>query len=124
MSVIDTIVGPREDTTLRSFTRFEEQPDAYLIQAEWLASQDDHEVVVKHVAYRLDKTQADGDGMLMTTHGNVPVATLAHTVMFKNLPNEYLVTAEWHIGEELVRRDCHVVLKAGSVIADGIASSF
>jgi hypothetical protein len=49
--------------------------------------------------------------LMNTTHGLVEESTLARTVGFEDRPNEFVVWVEWRMGEELVRRDAHVILK-------------
>jgi len=54
--------------------------------------------------------------LINTTHGELEESTLARTVGFEDRPNEFVVWVEWRLGEELVRRDAHVILK---YITDG-----
>lgn len=49
--------------------------------------------------------------LMLTTHGDLEEGTLARTVGFEDRPNEFVVWVEWRLGEELVRRDAHVILK-------------
>lgn len=56
-----------------------------------------------------------------TIHGLMDEAMLARTVGFEDRPNEFVVWVEWKLGDEIVRRDAHVILKQASVIADAIA---
>jgi hypothetical protein len=62
--------------------------------------------------------------LINTTHGLLEDSTLAKTVGFEDRPQEFVVWVEWKLGDELVRRDAHVILKQGSVVADGIAGGF
>lgn len=55
-----------------------------------------------------------------TTHGLLDESMLARTVGFEDRPLEFVVWVEWRVGDELVRRDAHVILKQGSVVADAI----
>jgi hypothetical protein len=55
-----------------------------------------------------------------TTHGPLEESTLARTVGFEDRPNEFVIWVEWKLGDELVRRDAHVVLKQPTVTADAI----
>lgn len=59
-----------------------------------------------------------------TTHGLLEEATLARTVGFEDRPLEFVVWVEWKLGEELVRRDAHVILKQPSVVADAMVGGF
>lgn len=59
-----------------------------------------------------------------TTHGLLEEATLARTVGFEDRPPEFVVWVEWRLGDELVRRDAHVILKQPSVIADALVGGF
>jgi hypothetical protein len=61
--------------------------------------------------------------LINTTHGLLEEATLARTVGFEDRPNEFVVWVEWRLGEELVRRDAHCILKRMSVEAAGIAAA-
>jgi len=58
--------------------------------------------------------------LINTTHGPLDEATLARTVGFEDRPGEFVIWVEWRLGEELVRRDAHVVLKQPTVTADAI----
>ena len=62
--------------------------------------------------------------MITTTHGPMDEAQLARTLGFEERPNEFVVWVEWRLGEELVRRDAHVILKEPSVIADALVGGF
>ena len=62
--------------------------------------------------------------LINTTHGPLEESTLARTVGFEDRPNEFVVWVEWKLGEELVRRDAHVILKQGSVVADALVGGF
>ena len=53
--------------------------------------------------------------MINTTKGMIEESMLARTVGFEDRPNEFVVWVEWRLGEELVRRDAHVILKKGEV---------
>lgn len=58
--------------------------------------------------------------LIHTTHGPLDDSTLARTLGFEERPKEFVVWVEWRLGDELVRRDAHVILKEPSVIADAI----
>ncbi len=80
---------------------------------------------------------------LHTTHGSLDESTLQRTVGFEDRPTEFVVWVEWrqvacsHLcpvcanpenpqtkdGFVLVRRDAHLILKQGSVVADAMAAS-
>lgn len=62
--------------------------------------------------------------LINTTHGPLEESTLARTVGFEDRPTEFVVWVEWKFGEELVRRDAHVILKQGSVVADALVGGF
>ena len=55
-----------------------------------------------------------------TTKGVVDESTLARTVGFEDRPQEFVIWVEWRLGDELVRRDAHVVLKQPSAVADAL----
>lgn len=59
-----------------------------------------------------------------TTHGLLEESTLARTVGFEDRPSEFVVWVEWRLGDELVRRDAHVILKQPSATADALLASF
>lgn len=58
--------------------------------------------------------------LITTTHGPLEESTLARTVGFEDRPNEFVVWVEWRLGDELVKRNAHVILKQGSVTADAL----
>lgn len=59
-----------------------------------------------------------------TTHGMIEEAALARTLGFEERPREFVVWVEWRLGDELVRRDAHVILKEASVTADALTGGF
>lgn len=59
--------------------------------------------------------------LINTVHGPIEEALLSKTEGFESRPAEFVIWVEWRRGEELVRRDAHVVLKTPSVTADAIA---
>jgi hypothetical protein len=59
--------------------------------------------------------------LIYTTKGDVEESTLAKTTGFEDRPDEYVIWVEWKLGDELVRRDAHVVLKRSSAVASAIA---
>lgn len=61
--------------------------------------------------------------LIYTTHGDLDESTLARTLGFEERLNEFVVWVEWRLGDELVRRDAHVILKQPSVVADALAAS-
>jgi hypothetical protein len=58
--------------------------------------------------------------LINTTHGPLDDSTLARTLGFEERPKEFVVWVEYRLGDELVRRDAHVILKEPSVIADAL----
>jgi len=62
-------------------------------------------------------------GLIRTTHGLLDEAALARTVGFEDRPTEFVIWVEWRLGDELVRRDAHVVLKEPTVSADLVAAA-
>lgn len=62
--------------------------------------------------------------LINTIHGPLEESTLARTLGFEERPNEFVVWVEWRVGDELVRRDAHVILKQGSVVADAMVGGF
>lgn len=61
--------------------------------------------------------------LVNTTKGLLEESTLAITTGFEDRPNEFVVWKEWRLGDELVKRDAHVILKDPSVIADALAAN-
>lgn len=82
--------------------------------------------------------------MIKTTHGLKDEAELARTVGFEDRPGEFVVWVEWRLmghtgvgcpicadpgqprpvlGNTLVRRDAHCILKEPSVVADALAAT-
>ncbi len=59
-----------------------------------------------------------------TTLGLRDEADLARTLGFEERPTEFVVWVEWRLGDELVRRDAHVILKEATVTADSIVGGF
>ncbi len=59
-------------------------------------------------------------GVINTTHGAIEETELSRTTGFEDRPNEFVVFVEWRLGDELVRRDAHVILKLPSVTADAL----
>lgn len=62
--------------------------------------------------------------LINTIHGPVEESTLSRTLGFEERPKEFVVWVEWRNGNELVRRDAHVILKEPSVIADALVGGF
>jgi hypothetical protein len=60
---------------------------------------------------------------IYTTKGMVEETTLDRTVGFEDRPNEFVVWVEWRQGDELVRRDAHLILKRMSVEASAVAAA-
>jgi hypothetical protein len=58
--------------------------------------------------------------LINTTHGPLEEGTLERTVGFEDRPLEFVIWVEWKLGDELVRRDAHVILKTPSVTADAL----
>jgi hypothetical protein len=59
-------------------------------------------------------------GLINTTHGPLEEQALARTLGFEERPSEFVVWVEWRLGDELVRRDAHVILKEQSVTATAL----
>ncbi len=62
--------------------------------------------------------------MINTIKGTLDEAALARTVIFEDRPKEFVIAVEWRLGDELVRRDCHVTLKDPTVTSDAQAGGF
>jgi hypothetical protein len=58
---------------------------------------------------------------ILTTRGLIDEAELARTVGFEDRPAEFVVWAEWRLGQELVKRDAHVIIKQPSAVAGAVA---
>lgn len=61
--------------------------------------------------------------LLNTTEGLLEEATLLRTLGFEERPTEFVIWVEWKLEDKLVRRDAHVILKQGSVVADALTAS-
>jgi hypothetical protein len=66
-------------------------------------------------------------GQIRTTKGMVDSSLMQRTVGFEervypDREGEFVVWVEWRLGEEIVRRDAHVIVKDPSVVADAIAA--
>lgn len=59
-----------------------------------------------------------------TTHGPLEESDLRKTEGFESRPDEFVVWVEWRLGDELVRRDAHVILKQQSAVAGAIIGAF
>jgi len=60
---------------------------------------------------------------ILTTHGDVDESQLARTVGFEERPTEFVVWVEYRLDGELVRRDCHVILKQAAVQSEATAAN-
>lgn len=66
--------------------------------------------------------------LIRTIHGMLEESTLTKIVghedrTYPDRAGEYVTWIEWKQGDEIVRRDAHVILKEPSVVADAIAAS-
>lgn len=61
--------------------------------------------------------------LINTIEGPQEETTLLRTVGFEDRPNEFVIWVEWRREDTLVRRDAHVILKQGSVVADALTAS-
>lgn len=57
---------------------------------------------------------------ILTTKGEVDADQLVRTTIFEERPSEFVIAVEYKLDGELVKRDCHVVLKEPSATADAI----
>lgn len=62
--------------------------------------------------------------LIFTIKGMVEYATLARTVGFEDHQDHFIMWEEFHLGDELVKRSAHVILKYPSVVADAVAGRF
>jgi hypothetical protein len=60
---------------------------------------------------------------MLTTLGLMDEGDLARTVTFHDRPQEFVIAVEYHYGDELVRRDAHVILKEPSEVATAIVGN-
>jgi hypothetical protein len=58
--------------------------------------------------------------LIHTTKGELEEYELQRTLGFEERPTEFVVWIEYRLGDELVRRDAHVILKQPSVVADAL----
>jgi hypothetical protein len=61
--------------------------------------------------------------IINTTKGPLDESTLARTLGFEERPTEFVVWIVYMLGDELVRRDAHVILKDPGVAATLVAGS-
>jgi hypothetical protein len=47
-------------------------------------------------------------------------STLEKRELFESRPNEFVIAVEWREAGVLVKRDCHLILKTPSVVADAL----
>lgn len=83
-----------------------------------------HIVEGKHATYVIAPLTEPPTRDIRTTLGVRPEASLARTVGVEDRPGEFVVWVEYRLGDELVRRDAHLILKEPSVVADAVAATF
>jgi hypothetical protein len=59
--------------------------------------------------------------LINTIHGLLDEHDLDYHFSASDKPTEIVIVREWYRGQELVRRDAHVILKEASVTADLLA---
>ena len=50
--------------------------------------------------------------MINTTHGEMPLASLTVKKFESDAPDGFVTATEYYLGDELVRRDVHIAVKA------------
>ena len=51
-----------------------------------------------------------------TTHGDLPLDSLTKTIIKEEAPDGFVTATEYRLGDEVVRRDVHVDIKAHAVL--------
>jgi hypothetical protein len=51
--------------------------------------------------------------LIWTAKGNLPVASLRHVTKREDVPGTAVLIEEWYLGEELVKRNVHVLPLVG-----------
>jgi hypothetical protein len=51
--------------------------------------------------------------LIWTTKGNLPISSLQYRHQWNDTPNETTLVEEYLLGEEIVKRNVHVMLKQG-----------
>jgi hypothetical protein len=60
-------------------------------------------------------------GKIQTIRGWFEETELVKTTGFEERPNEFVIWVEWRLFDELVKRDCHVVIKRPLDATEGIS---
>lgn len=53
---------------------------------------------------------------IFTTHGDLPLDSLTKTIIEEDAPDGFVTATEYRLGDEIVRRDVHVAVKAHAVL--------
>lgn len=53
---------------------------------------------------------------IFTTHGDLPLASLTKKIIEEDAPDGFVTATEYRLGDEVVRRDVHVAVKAHAVL--------
>ena len=61
--------------------------------------------------------------IITTTKGPIEEALLERTTQFTDSPKEFVVSVEWRLAGELVRRDAHLILKQIPAMADAVVEA-
>jgi hypothetical protein len=114
---LNTTKGLVDESSLQRTLGFEDRPDQYVVWIHWKLDGE----LVRAEAYPLLKSSGD---TLVTSHGELPAASLVRTIELLDLQSEIVVVEVYRLGEEIVKRSPHVILKQASVVADAIAGTF
>ena len=53
---------------------------------------------------------------IFTTHGHIPLSSLVKKITTEDAPDGFVTATEYRLGDEIVRRDVHVDIKAHAVL--------
>ena len=117
---IDTANGPVEipDAEIARIVLLEDRPDAVVLH-----------IVGEHQGVPVARWQQRWERLnetpttVQTTYGDLPKATpgLTRKLGFTENDNEVAIDITWMLGDELVRRDVHLVLKRAGAEAGAVA---
>jgi hypothetical protein len=108
-------------TELSRVVILEDRPDSLALIVELRDGEVLADVADSRQAFQLPKESGDE---VYTIKGNVPRKDLLRCLQLTENDNEYAVSVVWFLGQELVRRDAHVILKHASAVAGAIAGGF
>lgn len=114
---MNTTKGEYDESALDRTLGFEDRPGQFVVWVQWRLDGE----LVRAEAYPLPKTLGE---TIVTSHGDLPAASLVRTIEILDPPGEIVVVEIYRLGDEIVKRSPNVILKQPSVTADAIAGTF